>query len=177
MSDVHVTEATSDEWQQVRDLRLAALADAPDAFWSTLEEQRDRPEQEWRAWIERERSSLLIASTVDDGSTRDAALAAVGPHHEDEVVAGLYAVWVAPWARGRGVGAALMRAVIARAEELGFPRIVLDVGDHNAPAIALYERFGFEPTGRTSVFPEPRQHITEHERARELSPTSDDGSS
>ena len=172
-----MTEATPDQWRQVRDLRLAALEDAPDAFWSTVDEERDRPEHEWRAWIERERSSLLVASTVDDGSARDAAIAAVGPHHEEDGVAGLYAVWVAPWARGRGIGAALMEAAIDHAERLGYPRILLDVGDHNGPAIALYGRFGFEPTGRTSVFPEPRQHITEHERARELEPASDGGSS
>lgn len=172
-----MTEATADDWQRVRDLRLAALADAPDAFWSTVEEERDRPEQEWRAWIERERTALLIATARDGVRARDAGIVVVGPHHEDGTAAGLYAVWVAPWARGRGVGGALMRAAVARAEQMGFPRILLDVGDHNAPAIALYERFGFEPTGRTSLFPEPRQHITEHERARELAPASDGGSS
>ena len=177
MTDVAVQEAAPDDWERVRDLRLAALGESPDAFWSTLEDERDRPEASWREWIERERSCLLIASAVHDGSMRDAAIAVVGPHHEDDGVAGLYAVWVAPWARGHGVGGALLRAVIERAGQMGFPRILLDVGDHNTPAIALYERFGFEPTGRTSVFPEPRQHITEHERARELAPASDGASS
>ena len=74
-------------------------------------------------------------------------------------------MWVAPVARGRGVGDGLVDAVVDWARAAGYPRVVLDVGDENLPAIRLYERKGFEPTGRTRTFSEPRTHIREHERA------------
>jgi ribosomal protein S18 acetylase RimI-like enzyme len=66
------------------------------------------------------------------------------------------------------VGDALLRAAVAHARDLGARRLLLDVGDHNAHAIALYARHGFEPTGRTGTLPPPREHVLEHERAREL---------
>ncbi len=82
--------------------------------------------------------------------------------------AGIYGVWVAPSARGRGVGDALLATAIEHARAAGHPRAVLDVGDHNTAAQALYARHGFRPTGRTGSLPEPRTHVTEHELARDL---------
>jgi GNAT superfamily N-acetyltransferase len=51
---------------------------------------------------------------------------------------------VQEWARGDGVGAALMRAVARVAVERGCPRLDLQVLDWN-PARHFYERLGFEP--------------------------------
>ena len=53
---------------------------------------------------------------------------------------------VAADARGRGVGTALLRAVIDRAADLGLSTVRLDVVDTNPRARALYERVGFEAT-------------------------------
>jgi ribosomal protein S18 acetylase RimI-like enzyme len=52
-------------------------------------------------------------------------------------------VAVAPAARGRGVGEALMRACIARAREDGAPAIGLYTGEIMAAARALYAKLGF----------------------------------
>lgn len=92
----------------------------------------------------------------------------LGPFDNRPDEAGVFAVWVAPQARGRGVGDALLRAVVSHAAAIGIRRLVLDVGDHNEPAMRLYQRLGFEPTGRHSAFPAPRDHITEQELALEV---------
>ena len=56
-------------------------------------------------------------------------------------------------ARGRGIGAALMRALLARADgELGIVRIQLEVDHDNGAAIALYEKMGFQVEGRLRAF-------------------------
>jgi ribosomal protein S18 acetylase RimI-like enzyme len=50
--------------------------------------------------------------------------------------------------RGRGVGSALMAAAIEWAREQGLHKLSLGVWPHNAPAIALYRKFGFVEEGR-----------------------------
>jgi GNAT superfamily N-acetyltransferase len=45
------------------------------------------------------------------------------------------------------LGAPMLEAAIERARERGCRRIMLDTGSDNAPAVRLYERFGFS-TGR-----------------------------
>jgi putative acetyltransferase len=50
--------------------------------------------------------------------------------------------------QGQGVGTALMEAMIELAERwLGVSRIELTVYTDNAPAVALYKKFGFEIEG------------------------------
>jgi RimJ/RimL family protein N-acetyltransferase len=58
-------------------------------------------------------------------------------------------VLVRPGLRGRGVGAAMVRRVLAVAfDEIGLHRVDLFVFDFNAPAIACYEGLGFRREGR-----------------------------
>jgi GNAT superfamily N-acetyltransferase len=51
----------------------------------------------------------------------------VGATFDD--AAGLFAMWVAPEARGKGIGDALIRAVVGWAQANGHERLVLEVGD------------------------------------------------
>lgn len=54
---------------------------------------------------------------------------------------------------GRGIGSALLAALIDAADNwLAIKRVELTVYVDNAPAIRLYEKFGFETEGRLSAF-------------------------
>lgn len=59
----------------------------------------------------------------------------------------LISMWVAPFARGRGTGDALVRAVQEWAAEVGAHAVVLDVFETNVHAAALYRRNGFRGEG------------------------------
>ncbi len=54
-------------------------------------------------------------------------------------------VYVAPAARGAGVGRALVRALVDSARGLGLPRLVLQTGTGQPEAVRLYEREGWQP--------------------------------
>jgi ribosomal protein S18 acetylase RimI-like enzyme len=54
------------------------------------------------------------------------------------------AIAVVPSARGKGVGSALLEALLDRARNEGYQAISLSVDRNNAGAIELYERHGFE---------------------------------
>lgn len=157
-----VVRAAEDDWCGVRELRLRALADAPDAFAATLAGERDQPEAFWRARLASPRAVTLVAT---DGGAHVGLIVVADV---DDETAGIYAVWVAPAARGRGVGDALLAAAIDEARRRGRARAVLDVGVANAPARALYRRHGFAPTGRRSCLPAPREHVEEEELALDL---------
>ncbi len=59
-------------------------------------------------------------------------------------------VALAPAYRGRGIGTALLRALIDEAERSG-RRVSIHV-EQNNPARTLYERLGFEPAGEHGVY-------------------------
>lgn len=60
-------------------------------------------------------------------------------------------IFVAPAARGRGVGGLLLDAVEAEARARGLARVRLDVIDANPRARALYDRRGFQAVGGQSA--------------------------
>jgi ribosomal protein S18 acetylase RimI-like enzyme len=59
----------------------------------------------------------------------------------------LVAAWVAPAARGRGVGDALVAEVLDWCQEQGYEQVELRVVETNEPARRLFLRNGFVPTG------------------------------
>lgn len=64
-------------------------------------------------------------------------------------------IGVARERQGRGIGALLLGALIGRARELGARSMLLEVRVDNAPALALYARFGFERMGRRRGYYQP----------------------
>ncbi len=58
-----------------------------------------------------------------------------------------FSIYVLREARGSGVGAALLRALEARARDIGFHKLVLAMFDFNRAGIALYRRAGFRDVG------------------------------
>jgi acetyl esterase/lipase/GNAT superfamily N-acetyltransferase len=150
------------EGPRLRAVRLRALADAPDAFGSTLAETERRSAEDWEAQIEALPTFVWREGGADLGMVRGA------PHDRDPDAGYLISMWVAPEARGRGIGAALVREVLAWARGRGLHRLLLDVGAHNVPARRLYERLGFVATGASGALPPPREHVREIEMAIEL---------
>jgi phosphinothricin acetyltransferase len=59
-------------------------------------------------------------------------------------------VYIAPEARGRGIGVALMRRLIEAAQAMGFRQMVAVIGDGHAQSasVRLHEKLGFSHCGR-----------------------------
>ena len=153
----------SGDGPRLRALRLRALEGAPDAFGSTVEEALRRSEPEWEAQVE------ALPTYVWREAGVDLAMVRAAPHDDDPSAAYLLSMWVGPEVRGRGIGAALVRALVGWARGRGLRRLVLDVGLHNEPARQLYERLGFVATGGGGTLPAPRSHLREAEMALDLS--------
>ena len=59
---------------------------------------------------------------------------------------------VAPAARGKGLGRALLQAALAKARRLGAETMFLEVGVDNPAALALYTALGFAKVGGRKAY-------------------------
>jgi dihydropteroate synthase len=138
------------EWRAWRALRLRALGDAPDAFGETLADAKARDDASWRTFVEPAPDKLrLIAER--DGVLVGMCVIVLG---EDRRTANLYAMWVAPWARGMGIGRRLVDTALRWTRAQAALQVTLRVSERHPAARGLYERCGFRDTGeRTPLRP------------------------
>jgi GNAT superfamily N-acetyltransferase len=147
-----VRRVRTDEWEALREIRLAALIDSPDAFGSTLAEERDADEARWRGWITGEGWGGAVATFIADGPGPLLGMA-TGYRPDDRPTTGwLFAMWVRPERRGEGIGRQLVAAVEQWAISLDIDQLFLHVTDGNDGAMRFYASCGFVGT---SDVPEP----------------------
>lgn len=73
---------------------------------------------------------------------------------EDNEVAVIHILAVAPDCQGHGIGAEMVKAAIRLAQEKGMKSIRLDALASNTPGHRLYERLGFEFRGKQRLYAE-----------------------
>jgi GNAT superfamily N-acetyltransferase len=154
---VGVDRLAPDEWRRLRDLRLAALSDAPYAFNAPLADAEAAHEDDWR---ERLGDQAWFAA-VRDGT--DVGLVCGGqPRDGDRRVRMVRSMWVAAPERGTGTAATLLDALCDWARADGAEELALWTL-HSAPrAHAFYVRYGFtEVPGVPS--PHPELEMTRYE--------------
>jgi GNAT superfamily N-acetyltransferase len=146
---VLVRETVADDWRALRDIRLAALRDAPDAFGSTYEQQAAYEEADWQRRIAR--GGTFLAYLPEVSASEPAGLA--GGYQDRPGAVELVSTYVRPMARGRRVGEALVAAVINWAVARNARSVHLWVTETNPYARLLYERCGFSPTDERQPLP------------------------
>lgn len=150
------------EETRLRTIRLAALRESPDAFGSTAAEVATRPPESWTQQLAELPTFVAVSGGEDAGIVRYA------PDDKNRETGWLISMWVSPEHRRKGVGSALIDAVVNLAKSKGVARLALDVGEQNETAIALYASKGFEATGETSTLDAPCNHVCEHRRVLRL---------
>jgi ribosomal protein S18 acetylase RimI-like enzyme len=144
-----------DEWTVLRDVRLTSLADAPESFGSTYAREADYDEARWRELAEQ--GGWFIATLGEQ------VAGIVAGYHDPSSPANqrhLIAMWVAPQARGSGLAAELVEAVVEWSQAAGATELTLGVADGNDRARALYLKCGFVSTRqRFPLHSDPSRNI------------------
>jgi ribosomal protein S18 acetylase RimI-like enzyme len=124
-------------------LRLRGLRECPEAFASSYDEEVDTPLVEIEKRLQPKNDSAVF------GAFKDSELVAlVGLQRESMAKLAhksfIWGVYVAPEARGSGVGAQIMlHALNHAAVVLGTRQVNLGVNTKNRAAISLYRKLGF----------------------------------
>ncbi len=137
---VQIIDATERHWRLMRDARLRALADSPDAFGSTLAREQGFDRAEWASRASASGPTLIA---VEDGVPVAMGGVYVPAGTTDAQVWGM---WTDPDHRGRGLAVDILNRLVAWSASQGFSlRLHVTVG--NVAARTLYERHGFTATG------------------------------
>lgn len=151
MARIVVRAVRADGWQTMRDIRLAALQDAPHAFGSSYQREVNFTEHDWLSRISRGANFLAYAG-------KSAPAGIVGAFAPEPGVAELVSMWVHPQARGQGIGHALVEMVLQWAKAADHHRVHLWVTETNHPARRLYQGCGFAVTGERKPLPSHPQY-------------------
>lgn len=157
-SRVTTRRLTPDDWHTYREIRLAALKEAPYAFSSKYEVEVEGTEGHWR---QRLYDRIRFVAEIDGAvlgtvSCGDAAYSGA---------AVITAMWVDPAFRRRGIGDLLVKTALDWAKVNGYTQMFLWVTAVNAQAERLYQRNGFVRTGASE---ELRPGEVEFEMLRKL---------
>lgn len=113
----------------------------------------DGPWSVWAFHAELDAGGYYLAAVTDDGALAGyAGLAFMGSAGDWET--SVHTIGVHPSYQGQGVGGALLRGLLEKADELHAP-VFLEVRTDNDNALALYERYGFSRIGIRKGYYEP----------------------
>jgi L-amino acid N-acyltransferase YncA len=136
--DVVLEPLVAGDWPAVRVIYEEGIRDGDATFESSA--------PAWEEWDASHRSDCRLVARVGD---RVVGWVALSPVSERCAYGGVAetSVYVAADARGRGIGAALLRAVIAASEEAGIWTLQAGVFPENVASLRLHEAHGFRRVG------------------------------
>lgn len=147
-----VRQLARDEWSLLRDLRLAALMDAPDQFGETGLAASQRSAEEWSALTSSNTPGTTSGTHIAEVDGAPVGMAFSIQDRTDAATGRLGGMWVEPDARGHGIRMALVKAVLEWSRAGGMQRVRLWVVPSTA-AHRLHRRALFIPTGAQKPFP------------------------
>lgn len=132
-----IRDTAVEDWEILKDIRLAALRDAPTAFGVSYATAAAYTDSDWRDRASSASPAFVLAFM--EGVAIGIAGHAVSKSGELNLIA----MWVKPDQRGTDAAAGLVEAIKARAVARGHSRVVLSVSPENVRAAALYRKQGF----------------------------------
>ncbi len=150
-SAVSVRAVRAGDEARLRALRLRALADSPEAFAATAEQEAQLPASHWAELTHQSEVADHLAIYVAVNGSDWLGMGAGRWHDRERGIAQLWGMWVDPSARGLRLGERLVADVRGWAAVHGARFLRLGVATRPGDATAFYERLGFVPTGETRM--------------------------
>ncbi len=133
---ISIKKISADDWRSLRELRLKAVVDSPEAFGDSIEVIENRSEEYWINGINS--SDVFISQAIDKW------VGMIIFKQDSDGVWSIKSLWVEPDYRKQGIGKMLMEKAIESAKENHVSLIELGVNTESESAINLYKSLGFE---------------------------------
>jgi len=130
---------TATDWEQVRAIYLEGVREGNSTF------ETEAPS--WEAWDEAHHRSPRLVMRDGDRVLGWAALSPISKRRVYNGVAEL-TIYVTESARGKGIGRALLEALIDKSEQAGIWTLQASIFPENIASIRLQEACGFRIVGR-----------------------------
>jgi len=136
--DVRIEPMRPEDWPAVRAIYVEGIATGVATF--------DTAAPDWPAWDAAHRPDCRL---VARGDGQVLGFVALTPYSAREVYAGVAweSIYIAAAQRGRGIGLALLNAVIDASDAAGVWTLMAGVQAENAPSLALHEAAGYRRIG------------------------------
>ncbi|NUT41408.1 MAG: GNAT family N-acetyltransferase [Thermoactinospora sp.] len=147
MTEIAIVQLGPDDVGRLREVRLRALQESPDAFGSSYAREIEFSEEDWLKRLKNPDSRWWVAESGDLGDVGLVCMLL------EESGAHLLSMWVAPEARGRGLASRLVDRCVEWARSAGAEQVQLWAVDDNQAARALYAAKGFTRSGKVMALP------------------------
>ena len=140
----HLRDAATADLDAITDIYSESVLNGTASYEIT---PPDRQEMAARFVAIRDKSYPYLVATDDDGTVLGYAYASAfrtRPAYRWMVEDSIY---IAPGARGQGLGKLLLEELLIRCETLGFRQMVAVIGGASPASVTLHARLGFEMTG------------------------------
>jgi L-amino acid N-acyltransferase YncA len=138
-SSMNITPMSEAHWAAVREIYAQGIATRNATFETAL--------PDWAEWDARHLSMCRLVALRGDEVVGWAALSAVSSREVYRGVAEV-SVYVADGAQGKGIGSALLSALVAESERNGIWTLQAGILAENDASIHLHEKAGFRIVGR-----------------------------
>lgn len=144
MKDLEIVTLDPTDWEIYKNLRLRALKEDPQAYYSTYADNVTRPNDFWMARLNdaaKGQTQWLVFAKL-----QRKVVGMMGAFAEKEIDnAHIISVYVAPEARGQGISKLLMHDLISKIKQNKLiKKITVEVNPIQLPAFNLYKNSGFE---------------------------------
>lgn len=133
-----IRRTDANDWLLLKQVRLAALSNAPTAFGVSYETAAKYTDEQWQ-----ERAAATTGPefwlAIKDGEPVGMVGGGISQTHRYNLIG----MWVEPRVRGSDIASRLVKVVKSRALQKGHSRVFLDVSPDNERAVGFYLKHDF----------------------------------